>query len=176
MLRQFARQCLHVAGDYAECGVYKGGTAHLLADTVRGSDKKLLLFDTFGGMPESAESDASGHRQGDFGDTSLESVTQYLAGFEGVQFYPGFIPATFEPFKDRRFAFVHVDVDLYSSVADCCEFFYDRLSPGGILVFDDYGFKMYREAARRAVEEFFTEKPNPPIVLPTGQAVVIKAT
>jgi O-methyltransferase len=176
MLRQFARQCLRLEGDFAECGVYKGGTAHLLANTIRGSGKQLCLFDTFEGMPCSAEADASGHHKGDFGSTSIESVKKYLSPFDYVEFFPGFIPDTLPPLTQRKFSFVHVDVDLYSSVMDCCHFFYERLTPGGVLIFDDYGFKMYKQAGRRAVDEFFDTKPDQPIVLPTGQCLVIKST
>lgn len=175
MLRQFAKHCLALAGDFAECGVFKGGTALLLADLLEDTSKTLHLFDTFQGMPESAMTDASGHRTGDFGDTSLESVKQFLAAYRCIEFHPGFIPDTLQPLQDKQFAFVHVDVDLYSSVRDCCAFFYDRMSPGGVIIFDDYGFKMYRMAARKAVDEFFQDKPEDPIVLPTGQCLVLKS-
>ena len=74
----------------------------------------------------------------------------------------------------QRFAFVHVDVDLYSSVRDCCEFFYPRLSGGASMVFDDYGFPHYRDAAKRAVDEYFADKPERPLVLASGQCVVVK--
>jgi hypothetical protein len=42
------------------------------------------------------------------------------------------------------------------------------------MVFDDYGFPHYRDAARKAVDEFFADKAERPIVLGTGQCVVLK--
>jgi O-methyltransferase len=173
VLERLARQALSVPGDFAECGVYKGGTAFLLARLLRGRGKRLHLFDTFEGMPASAERDPSGHRRGDFGDTSLAAVQAYLAPFPDVTFHRGFIPETFAGLPaDARFSFVHVDVDLYASVRDCLAWMYPRLAPGGILVFDDYGFAMYRDAARRAVDEFFADRPEVPLPLRTGQCVV----
>jgi len=177
VLRELCFQSLPIEGDAAECGVYRGGTAFLLADIFARQTSRpvaLHLFDTFSGMPASANEDPSAHREGDFGDTSLSDVQRYLAGFSNVIFHPGLIPGTFTGVVMQRFAFVHIDVDLYRSVRDCCEFFYPRLSPGGYMVFDDYGFAQYRNSARKAVDEFFDSTPERPLVLSTGQCVVLK--
>jgi O-methyltransferase len=177
VLRELCLRSLHLDGAMAECGVYQGGTAYLLADTIARHATRpvqLHLFDTFAGMPKSADDDPSAHREGDFGDTSLAGVQAYLAGFPAVAFHPGFIPDTFGGHERERFAFVHVDVDLYSSVRDCCAFFYPRLVPGGTMVFDDYGFPHYVDAARKAVDEFFADTPERPLVLGTGQCLVQK--
>jgi O-methyltransferase len=64
-------------------------------------------------------------------------------------------------------------VDLYQSVLDSIEFVYPRLVPGGILVFDDYGFPSCTRA-REATDKAFTGRREKPIYLPTGQAMVIK--
>ena len=45
--------------------------------------------------------------------------------------------------------------------------------PGGMIVFDDYGFPSC-PGARRAVDEAFANRPEVPICLPTGQALVVK--
>ena len=64
-------------------------------------------------------------------------------------------------------------VDIRQSVLDCCEFVYPRMVPGGVLVFDDYGF-LTCPGARAAVDEFFSDKPEHALVLHTGQAIVFK--
>lgn len=177
ILHQFARQCVHLTGDYAEAGVYKGGTAHLLAETLvlnGGREKSLYLFDTFAGMPETANEDDGPHKEGDFGDTSLMAVQNYLRGFDNLVFKQGFIPNTFDEVEARQFAFVHIDVDLYQTGLDCAEFFYPKMPPGGIMIFDDYGFEMYRNALRKAVDDFFADKPEVPVPLTTGQCIIIK--
>ena len=76
--------------------------------------------------------------------------------------------------SDSRVAFAHVDVDVYQSVWDCCEFIYPRLTTGGVMVFDDYGFPTC-PGARKAVDEFFANKPETPIILQTGQAIAIRS-
>jgi O-methyltransferase len=104
------------------------------------------------------------------GDTSYEDVVTRL---EKALVFKGFIPQTFAGVAERRFAFAHVDVDIYQSIKDSCEFIYPRLNPGGWMVFDDYGFPSCA-GGKRAVDEFFAGKPEVPIVLPTGQALVTK--
>ncbi|MBI4577131.1 MAG: class I SAM-dependent methyltransferase [Planctomycetes bacterium] len=176
-LRQRARHCAHLPGDFAECGVYKGGTAWLIAHTLRDSGvdgKRLFLFDTFRGMPEDADRARDYHAAGDLGDVDLAEVQRYLSIFGGVEFRPGPIPETFGGLDSSRFAFVHVDVDIYPASRDCCRWFYDRLVAGGVLVFDDYGFAAYRRAQRQAVDEFFADKRESPMVMRTGQCLVVK--
>jgi O-methyltransferase len=159
-------------GDVAECGVYRGGTAMIAAEALEGTARRLCLFDTFEGMPETNPSEDL-HRKGDFGDTSLESVQRYLARFDFVEFFPGLIPSTLAAIADRRFSFVHIDLDLYDSIRAASEFFYARANPGGIIVYDDYGAGDC-PGARKAVDEFFADKPEAPLVLATGQCIVLK--
>ena len=160
-------------GDFIECGVYKGGTARLLAENLRqlGSNKHLHLFDTFAGMPPTGSEDF--HSAGDFADTSLEQVRRYIGYPEFVHFYPGKIPDTFLSSRPVKFAFAHIDVDIYQAVLDCCKYIYPRLSPGGVMVFDDYGFASC-PGARKAIDEFFADKPEQPLILPNAQAIVTR--
>jgi O-methyltransferase len=156
------------SGSVAECGVYRGGTAKILSRLF--SDRELLLFDTFAGMPET-DPDKDLHRKGDFADTSLDSVKAYVGAAENARFVAGFIPETLAPFSGRTFSFVHIDLDIYASIQSACEFFYPRLEQGGIMLFDDYGFASC-PGARRAVDEFFNDKSEAPMILPTGQCFV----
>jgi O-methyltransferase len=177
ILYNLARQALRLPGDFVECGVYKGGTAMLLSRIASQADpaaaKRLLLFDTFAGMKET-DPVKDAHKPGDFADTSLEAVQQRVAWFKGAEFHPGWIPESFRGLEQRRFAFAHIDVDLYQAILDCCEFIYPRLAVGGFMVFDDYGLPSC-PGARRAVDEFFARQPEVPLILATGQAVVFKA-
>ena len=62
-----------------------------------------------------------------------------LAEFPNISYYKGWIPERFREVESLRFSFVHVDVDLEQPTRDSLEFFYPRLSPGGVLLCDDYG-------------------------------------
>ncbi|MRR50626.1 MAG: hypothetical protein EG825_06875, partial [Rhodocyclaceae bacterium] len=140
VLYTLLKQAIHVEGDVWECGVYKGGTAAMFAKILRrlGPWKKLFLFDTFEGMPET-DADRDIHRKGDFSDTSLESVARYVGESDLCVFRKGLIPQTFSGLEGARLAFAHIDVDIYRSILDCLEFIWPRLSFGGFIVFDDYG-------------------------------------
>jgi O-methyltransferase len=169
------RQSLSVHGDVWECGVYKGGTAAMLARIVsEGVDgKRLHLFDTFGGMPET-DGSIDLHRKGDFSDTTVATVREQVKFDHITVYHQGFIPDTFKGLEASAIAFAHVDVDIWKSVMDCCTFIYPRLSLGGFMVFDDYGFPSC-PGARKAVDEYFSTRSAVPLVLPTGQAVVFKS-
>lgn len=172
MLDQFARQCLRLPGDFAEIGVFRGSSSALLGQILMGSAKRLHLFDTFEGMPPT-DTDRDLYRKGELGNTNLEEVRQRLAFCPQADFHPGFFPATATGLESEHFAFVHVDVDIYQSVLDCCEFFYPRLTPAGAIIFDDYGF-VRCSGAKAAVDAFFADKPESPCYLPTGQCLVVR--
>lgn len=159
-------------GQLAECGVYKGGTARILAALAGGAGRKLYLFDTFSGMPET-DSARDLHQKGDFDDTSLDGVKHYLSSYDNVEYFPGLIPETLAPVSERSFCFVHIDLDIYHSILSATSFFYDRMAPGGVLLYDDYGYPSC-PGARAAVDEFFGNKSEVPQVLRTGQCVVRK--
>ena len=138
-------------GAIAEVGVYKGASAYALAETFR--HRTLHLFDTFSGMPEN-DPTIDFHKKGDFSKTSLEEVKTKLQKFSDVLYYKGLFPATAEPVKNTLFAFVNIDVDLYTSTRDCLNFFFPRLIISGILsVYDDYNFPNCK-GATKAVDEF----------------------
>ena len=174
VLYTLALNALRIPGEFWECGVYKGGTARMFAEllSAQGDGRILHLFDTFAGMPETdAAHDL--HQRGDFSDTSLERVRSFVGHRSRTEFHPGFIPDTFTPMQSSAIAFAHIDVDIYRSVTDCCAFIYPRLVSGGTMVFDDYGFPTC-PGARQAVDEFFHDKAETPLVLQTGQAIVIR--
>ena len=162
-----------VLGDVAECGVYQGGSAAMLAVLIaRFPPKRLHLFDTFKGIPD-CNPEVDCHKIGDFSDTSIQRVKEKV-GYEGlVVYHEGVIPKTFAGLEGMVFSFVHVDVDVYPSYAACLNFFWPRLSPFGVMVFDDYGHSSC-PGARKAVDEFFSDKKEKPIVLHLGQAFVVK--
>lgn len=171
-LYQLARHASRLEGAFAEIGVYRGGTASLLARVADDAGRELHLFDTFAGMPET-DPERDLHAAGDFHDTSLESVRRFLAPFRSPRFHQGEFPSTAAGLEALRFSLVHVDVDIAAAVESCCAFFYPRLVPGGVMVLDDYGFTSC-PGAKSAADAFFADKPEPLLHLSTSQAIVLK--
>lgn len=174
ILANFIGQARQLNGHFAEFGVFRGGTALLAARLLAEAkdNRPLHLFDSFAGMPKTSADEP--YEAGDFNQTSARHVESLIAPTgANVRFHVGFIPDTFVDAGIDRLAFAHVDVDLYQSVLDCVAYIYPRLVPGGILIFDDYGFPGCVRA-REATDKAFANLREKPIYLPTGQALVIK--
>ncbi len=161
---QAARQ---IPGDLVEFGVAYGASARIIAEY--GGGRTVHLFDTFEGLPEPGPNDSRRFYKGSYG-CSLESVQQYLAGLP-VAYYKGFFPDTAGPVRDKSFAFVHLDVDLYQSTLEGLKFFYPRMSRGGIIMSHDY---KSAEGVDKAFQEFFADKPEPVVGLSGYQCLVVK--
>lgn len=155
-------------GEMAEVGVYQGVSAKLISLASGGAT--LHLFDTYEGLPEVEDHEFDRMRKGHYA-ASLPSVQAHLAGRPDVHFHPGLFPGTAGPVADRRFSFVHLDVDLKSSTLACLDFFYPRMVPGGIILTHDYS---YLDGVRAAFAEFLVGRPERPIELPTSQAMLVR--
>jgi len=173
VLDQLVRLAVSAPGDTAECGVYRGLSSLFVCQRTQGMEKCHHLFDSFEGLSAPGPEDGDYWQRGDL-SAGTAGVRHVLADFDFVEFHEGWIPERFQDVSDRSFCFVHVDVDLYQPTRDALEFFYERLSPGGILLCDDYGFRSC-PGATRAFEEVMATHPEPIIHLPTGQGFVIRA-
>ncbi len=121
----------------AEVGVYKGGSLKLLAMSFPG--RRVFGFDSFQGLPAQHWTNMDIHQPGEFSDTSLEAVSEFLGEHKSnVQLVKGIFPASATLLENEAFAFVHIDTDFYLSVKACLHWFWPRLLPGGIIVLDDY--------------------------------------
>jgi hypothetical protein len=172
MLRQLLHLVDLVPGDTAECGVYLGASSWFICDHFRSSDRTHHGFDSFEGLSEPSERDGSFWHVGDL-STREEHARELLEPL-GAILYPGWFPERFDAVADRTFAFVHVDVDLYQPTLDSLEFFYPRMSPGGIILLDDHGLTTC-PGATRAAQEYMADRPESIIQLTTGQAFIVKA-
>jgi hypothetical protein len=180
------RSLLHnvagVPGDLCEVGCYRGLSAYLIAGIVRDLKKqaRFHLCDSFGGLSEFSARDQSPFYKMDRAEKrqkfvcSLEVVQQNLREFDFIEYHQGWIPAPFASLAHTLFCFVHIDVDLYQPTRDSFEFFYPRLMPNGLMVFDDYGTEKF-PGARAAIEECLRQVDDAFFVaLPSGQAFLIK--
>jgi O-methyltransferase len=128
-------------------------------------------FDSFEGL--SAPSALDGHywRAGDLAlpERQAREALEPL----GASVYRGWIPEVFRQAEIDGLCLVHIEVDLYEPTRDSLEYFYPLLSPGGVLICDEYGFKTCR-GARRALDVFIAGRPETVVEAPTGQAFTFK--
>jgi len=167
ILHELAAAQARLGGAFAEFGVYRGCSARLIAE-VKG-DTPLHLFDTFSGLPDPDSHESRVFHTGQF-HGSLPGVRKVLAGYQNVYFHKGIFPQSTQGLDDLRFSFVHLDVDLKDSTLAGLEYFYPRMVPGGVIVTHDYSVI---EGVAEAFEEFFRNRPEKVIELPTTQAMVI---
>lgn len=136
-------------GDIVEVGVYKGGSASALWERAQDRDVDLYLYDTFKGIPNATEFDT--HVPGDFDDVTEEDIRLMRERMPYAIFVPGVFPETMQAHA-KPVGFVHCDCDQYEGVKAVCELFPAKMSPGGIILFDDF---MLLEGATKAVLERF---------------------
>jgi len=158
-----------IPGDIAECGVWKGG-ACLLASLVladeegRDTERSIWLYDTFTGMVAPGEEDriaSSGEALSErepegWWSSGLEEVRDTLKKSDlqsaNYRFVEGPVELTLEKEIPEQLAVLRLDTDWYESTRKELEVLYPRLSPGGVLIIDDYG---HFTGARKAVDEYF---------------------
>lgn len=145
-------------GDYAELGTFRGVIASVIWKR-KAPGAVFHIFDTFEGFDERDLGDSRLDRDNElaaFANTSLEIVLKRIAGgpHPDLQPHVGFFPETFAGLEDRRFRFVHVDLDLAEPITASLEIFWPRLVPGGVILIHDCMSARY-PMAREAVEAFF---------------------
>ncbi|TWA80504.1 macrocin-O-methyltransferase TylF [Azospirillum brasilense] len=168
-----------IPGALAECGVWKGGSVMLMAETLRllgCNDRPLYLFDTFDGLPLPGDLDIAFD-----GDAAMDLMLRTpkdapdsiwcVAAEEEVRrnllctgypesmiyFVPGRVEETIPDQAPERLALLRLDTDWYESTKHELEHLYPRLSSGGVLIIDDYGHWL---GARKAVDEFLGRLPE----------------
>ena len=166
----------HIQGAFAELGVYKGETANFIHEM--DNSRELHLFDTFEGFDEQdlAEetSNDSKYNTSNFSDTSVDTVKELINGNENVYFHKGLFPQTTLSLQDKKYAFVSLDADLYAPTKAGLEYFYPKLSPGGVIVIHDYNHSW--DGCRKAIDEFSKTIPETIVEIADwqGSAMIIK--
>lgn len=179
---------LAVPGARVECGVYRGAAALLLCHAWRSRQpdfkgKDFYLIDSFSGTSANAEQDLIPVRA-DGGATRMEAffppgktditadqVRGHFRDFPEVSLCAGWIPDAFKMLPEREWAFVHLDLTLYEPTTASLQYFYPRLSKGGIMICDG---SIFCPGAEKAWEEFCEQQGIPYVVLGHRELVLIK--
>lgn len=167
LARGFAKK----EGAFIEIGTFQGCSARLICQEK--GDKKLYVCDTYEGLPKDHANNRGVHRVHQY-TCSLESVREFLKDFPNVEFVKGFFPDSAQGVipENEKFAFAHIDVDLYEGTLAGIRYLYPRMIPGGIIVSHDFSILA---GVRKAIYEFIEETPEAVMVeLPTTQCMIIK--
>jgi O-methyltransferase len=163
---------------FIEIGVWRGGTAAIIAKklSILKANNLFYLADTFKGVVKASEKDFS-YSGGEHDDTSIEIVKDLLEDkYNNLNIMVGIFPDETAHLisPNEKFGFCHIDVDVYESAKDIVDWIWNRLIPGGIIVFDDFGFSSCTGIIKYVNEQ---KKLNDRIVLHNlnGHAIMIKA-
>ncbi len=168
-----------IAGDFVECGVWRGGNSLIAADVFKrfAPSKKIHLFDTFAGMTEPTDFDvarAGAKAKDQYAEMLREDHSEWCyASLDDVQnnfksqdlstqarFIKGDVLVTLTKAENlpEKISVLRLDTDWYESTKIELEILYPRLQVGGVLIIDDYG---YWGGAKKAVDEYFSTRSKP---------------
>jgi asparagine synthase (glutamine-hydrolysing) len=182
-----------VPGDFLEFGVALGGSAIVIAKLLS-EGRTFHGFDVFGLIPP-PDSDkdgriaqeryaliAAGRSKGIKGDTyygyrdnlmdEVEAAFErYGVAVDGrrISLHKGRFEETWPAYHSQAVAFAHIDCDWYSPVSFCLRKVSERLSPGGVMILDDYHTF---DGCRTATDEFLAQHPD--FVVDDGPNVILR--
>lgn len=167
-------------GDILEFGVALGGSAVMLAKIASANVRRFAGFDVFAMIPPPAsdkddqkskaryEDIAAGRSKGIQGDQyygyRVDLYADVCSTFsrhglevdsDRIQLIKGLFQDTWPLFHSDAIAFAHIDCDWYDPVKYCLDAVAEKLSPGGVIVLDDYNDY---GGCRTATEEFLASR------------------
>lgn len=166
-----------VEGDIVECGVGVGHSmlALLINAHREGKGRTVWGFDSFEGFPEPTVEDTSRRnpKKGEWKNITPALLDDILfrrcqvpaEARKQLRLVPGFFDATLPKATVGKIALLHLDVDLYGSYQTCLAELYDKVVPGGVILFDEYKQGNVQDVfpgAAKAIDEFFADKPERP--------------
>lgn len=173
-----AQQALAVEGEFVELGVFRGHTSLFVAEYLdfAAQPRTWRLYDTFEGIPDDqldegwAGRNARAYKGGAF---SYEEVRDRFAHIPNMRVMRGRVPEVLHDDGPERIAFLHVDLNNSTAEIAALDLLFDRVSPGGVVVFDDYCWEAAR-AQHEAEKAWFAARGLHILPLPTGQGVFVK--
>ncbi len=174
-LRDLAEAAIQdgVPGDFVETGVWRGGACIYLRAILEAwevSDRTVWLADSFQGLPP-----PDARYPADAGDTHHKNTSLAISRVEveenfrrygllddRVRFLEGWFSETLPGAPIERIALLRLDGDMYASTMDALTALYDRVSPGGYVIVDDYGAVA---ACAAAVTDFLAARGETPEIV-----------
>lgn len=174
-----ANQVKNLKGDYVECGVYKGGYTMAIMQYLKFPDleKKFWLFDTYEGLAfdhlTDIEKDAGLFKEYSHYESCYDWVVNIFKDLPAI-IIKGTVPETLAQFNSENIAYLSIDMNCVEPEIAAVNYFWDKIVPGGVIILDDYGFKIHIE--QKIAFDKFAKKNNVQILqLPTGQGIIFKS-
>lgn len=164
------QHCLHLTGDFVECGVWRGTSVAIICQAL-GFDKcgkTWWLYDVF----DHKDGDLHG-KLPDMGEDLYDYVVRRFQQYSNVRIVKGYVPDSFVQGIPEQISLLHIDMNNAPAEMAALKAMWDRVVPGGIVLLDDYGWVGYVEQTL-AERTFFAQRGYSVLELPTGQGLVLK--
>ena len=168
----------NIPGDFVDCGVNTGFCARSLMHYISFETlhKKYFLMDTFGGLDPrfSSKEEMATQKYSKYDKHDLyETVKKTFEGLN-VEIIKGAVPETLPLVRTDSICFLHLDMNVALPEVAALDYFWNKISQGGVVLFDDYGFQGH--TAQKDAEDAWAKKNGVEILsLPTGQGLLIKS-
>jgi len=162
-----ASQAIHLEGDFIECGVWYGILSKTICEYIEFSsqNRNFYLVDSWGKMPGS-------HAGANYQEDIYDIVKKRFAKWPNVSLIRGLVPEALFRIPSQKVAYLSIDMNGSEPEKAALEYFYEKIVPGGVIYFDDYGWG-YPEL-RYVVNEFFADKKESLLHFPSGNSIVVK--
>jgi hypothetical protein len=166
-------------GDFVECGVNTGIYSLAICKYLdfNSLDKNFYLFDTFCGIPVEQMSEEERKvriTENEFYEECYELARSNFAPWPRCRLVRGTVPQTLTTVDIDKVCYLHVDMNIAAPERAALEHFWDKMVPGGVILFDDYGFDGFQEQYDSA-NEFAAQRGVTIATLPTGQGLLLKS-
>jgi Macrocin-O-methyltransferase (TylF) len=174
---------VRLPGDFVECGVNAGMVSSAIMHRLdwRKTGKRFYLIDTFSGpvlaqygKDEQARVQVAQNAidRGAY-VTDLERIRANFAEWPNVEIAPGVVPDVLPELGIGQVAFLHIDMNCAYPERAALEYFWDRLSPGAVVLFDDYAY-FGNDSLTREIDSAAEALGTEVLSLPTGQGLIVK--
>lgn len=176
-----AWHALRVEGDFVECGVGRGLLSRTLTSYLDFDklDRTLYLVDTYEGLPEEAILDAEkGRKWVDKMKSvyvgNLSRVEETFKDMPNVKIVQGRVPEILSTLDIKKVAYLSIDMNNVTPEIAAAEYFWDKISPFGVIVLDDFAYGEEYSLQTKAFLDFAKRKNSKILTLPTGQGMILK--
>ena len=166
------QQCLttvldeQIPGDALEAGVWRGGACIFMMgmlEALGDTDRRVFVADSFEGLPVPDRATYPKETRDLSTATALavdlDEVKRNFARYgllnERVVFLEGWFKDTLATAPIEALSILRVDGDYYESTLQALDALYDKVSPGGFVIIDDY---WSLKPCREAVTDFLTKR------------------
>ena len=136
----------NIKGNFIEVGVWRGGSASLIASQMKnlGLTDTLFLCDTWSGVPKSKIDSSDLYCGNEHHDATIQQVTRLFFDLKlddlNIEILEGIFPDETSKLipENTKFKYVSLDTDIYESTHECFNFLWPNIVSGGIVIIDDY--------------------------------------